>query len=250
MATRATARVVLRFDNINSFRDEELASWLRDEDELYGTKNVQELTLEVVFDSWGLQTPELEETFDALTPSIAGKVVCPRLTTFSIRRRYEQAVDATETSPFDFVSLPHGRPTYREDWEGMINASRLVQVEEERRAISAGSSAEEDKCNSTITDSALVCSSPPSKKVKLLNGADSSAASEVDSAVSPECAALDRITLEACYVDDAAWAAIKTSQSQYSVAPDPDEMKKLAYEGPDRKTKNFGERKMRRDEDQ
>lgn len=248
-AIRAPSRVVVRHDILNSFGDDELASWLRDEDGQYHTENVQELTIEIVLDNWTLFMPELQETINALTPSIAGKVVCPHLKAFSILIRDEQADGAAETSPFDFVSLLQGKPTYREDWEEMIDASRLVRMEEERRRISLGSFVEEDQHN-TIVAPALDHGSPPSKKAKLMEGTQENTASEVESAASPRCAALDRITLEGCYVDDAAWAAIKTSQCQYSVLPDPEEMRLLAYGGLDRKRNQRGERKMRADEDQ
>lgn len=222
LSDKVPPRVNVRSNRHFCFDGEETAAWLLGNDD-YGpcdVNDLSDLTIEIV-GHHGF-AGEVTHVLDALTPSVAGEVICPRLSSFSLLLRDEYAEGYAEGDPLDFKSLPKPPPLYREQWEAQVDvSSRLLRMEAERRRLSQKLPLDKKQRKLTDFTSAFTPSSHATLKAK---------------ARAP-CAALHTITLEGCHVDEAAWKEMKASPCNFAVSPDPQEMAQLPYEKEPKKKK-------------
>lgn len=239
------ACVVLRVDSENRCRVEEIASWIRDSINDQQLDAVEYLTIELL-DLHPEDLRRFNTVVDALTPGVMGKVICPRLVRLSVLVR-DQLVKGGELNALTIGSTPQRTPLLREEWEDKLDVSRIVRMEALRRRVSQGLPVE--KTQRQLTDFSSVFK----RGSRAVAAAATSATEEARAPRSqspafsaPRCAALQCITLEGCYVEEAAWEAMKkaTMQCRYDVTPDPDLMIRLPFEGPKRKKAKLGERRV------
>lgn len=191
----------------------DFAQWLL---QITGDQSPRSLTIMATgeFDNDILWTPII----DALTPSLAGVVACPRLTELRFIRRISYESDGTGNAfPLDPAPLP--TPIWREDWEWRVSASGVAQLEAERRNLAQKSAVAEP----AVTAAQL--SPMPSEGVGA--GADLPCAGATTRLAT--CEALCTVELEGCFVSAKAWAKMKSSATLFTVTPNPDDMAKLRY---------------------
>lgn len=234
---KVPARLVLRFNQRFIFHGDDIAAWLLntpDDDWDFDGCDFDELS-DLTIELLGQQrcAGEVSQIIDALTPTVAGELVCPRLSSFTLRFKDEYAEDYAEVSPFDLSSPSKPPPLYREQWEAQVDvSSRLLRMETERRRLSRHRPLDKKQRKLTDFPAAFTPTSHEALKAK---------------ARAP-CAALHTITLEGCHVDEAAWEAMKKSACDFKVSPDPQEMAKLPYEEEPKKKKKVRFEKEPKDE--
>lgn len=221
------SRYVLQVYNLDDY--DEIAEWLG---ELHDDASPREITIEALTPTTG---DAMQAIIDILTPSIAGRVVCPKLTSFAFLRKDEIYSKGTDSSPFAFESVPVKAPTFAQQWETMADVSRIATMETQRRRVSEGLPpvAVKTKRKSSV-------SPPRSSRSRRQAVIDDDGEHERDDQeaqdpkVWPRCEPLRAITIEGCHIQDDVWAVMKSSPScQYMVSPNPDEMKGLPDAPPD-----------------
>lgn len=218
------ARIVLHIFGEHDLK--RLCGWLQS---LNDDQAPQHLTLELLCRR-DLDT-RLTGLIDVMTPSVAGRVVCPRLATLDILCKDALRQHDIDGNVFDFHFVPRRKPTTRDQWEELLDASRLVRLEAERRRVSQG-----------LPIYGQTARVPPAFRrgaVRVSPEQDSD--TEGATTILPKCEELRSITIESCFVKKTAWDSMKASPCAFVATPDPDEMAKLPWEGGG-KDRQYGER--------
>ena len=135
-------------------------------------------------------------------------------------------------------------PIFREQWESKLDVSRVVRMMERRRRAAMGLPVEKapqheiERPASAFQRGSRAAMKQPTH-----------ATAAPSSASPPRCVALESVTLEGCYVEEAAWKVMKEADSldlcHFEVTPDPEVMALLPFEGPTKRKKTkLGERRV------